>query len=273
MPKPCVIALLLVLAALLAPLSVRADPVTFESAVDGEFLTITQRGDGIAFHPQAYVLDANGEWQLLPASAPASQLTRDETMRYERPAAGAHPSGVLQVRYFDRNGFGFGQLVFPQAWPGLTLPFPIGLDGERLSIEGVANQVSNTWVLWTARDDERRSRFDATPPPAPPVFLSWSAPPGSDPGTLLIHAISLPSAPGNIVLLHELAAADGTATYAVQHLPPSADGPYSYRPGWLDASRSAYAAAVLFLCLAAAVPAWRRRSVAVRPPCSADVGS
>lgn len=251
MRTPFVMALLLAWAALLAPIGAYADPIAFELAVDGEYLTVTQRGDGIAFYPQVYFLDAHGNWVALSASPRISQLDKDEAMRFDwRPASNANPSGVLQVRYFDRAGSGFGQLGFLTDWPGLTAPFQTRIENGRLRIEHVGNDVSTTWVLWGARDDERNHRFGDALPPLPPVRLQWGNPSDSDSARPLHKAIGLPAAAGNISLLHELVSADGAMRYAVQHLPPAPEAAPPHHPIWIDSGKWAYAVSVLFLLIA-----------------------
>lgn len=250
----------LAMAIALLPLLARAT-VVFDVSADERSLTITQRGDDTAYFPQAYFLDANGGWQHLTAARRHSQLAKDEAARYEhRPVSVENPSGVLQIRYFDRAGFGFGQLAFTAQWPGLTMPFQTQVDHERLGIKGLANDVVATWVLWTARDDARHDRFDLPRPPAPALGLSWGERRDRDAGVVMGHEVVLPPSPGNVVLLHEREPAEGVPTFAVQQLPPLPDAPYPYRPTWLESSRWHYAMAIFFLglALAGAIPTWWR---------------
>lgn len=231
---------LFALAFFLVSFCATADTIFFDLKEDGKSITMTQRGDGTAFYPHVFFLGAHGDWQVLAAPPSISQLAKGDSMRMDwRPASNIHPSRALQIRYFDRAGASFGQLTFLANWPGLNTPFATRRESERLLLEATGNEVSSTWVLWAADEDERPSpNFNnPTRSPLPPLHLQWNGSSG--------NSRSLSYGAGQIVLLHELSA--GTKRYATQYLPamPVASSPF--RPAWLDFGERYYAAALFAL--------------------------
>lgn len=149
------------LPALLLALSAHAGNISFNLAINGDRLTLSNQGDSPAFNPSVLRLLDNGHWEVLPP-APGSPApvefkpqAKFELVWSARPA----PPGPLSletlrpvmVRFSDQAGAGFGQIsFFNQPQPaGKELLLEAGYVDGRLRIAAPKNAaIKATWVVW-----------------------------------------------------------------------------------------------------------------------------
>ncbi|MDR3481032.1 MAG: hypothetical protein P4L91_09990 [Burkholderiaceae bacterium] len=251
----------------IAPLAF-AGNIFFDLAIDGDRLSLTNRGDSSAYYPVVLRLTADGRWQALPLlpgmSAPA-QVLRGEKIRFvwdvATPVENLSPLERLQpvmVRFFDQAGAGFGQISLFKPAPPAPAPLKVDYADGWLTVAPPANgSIHASWLLWPQEEGIVPLRHPvgnvSTQPPA--RRIEWRA--GMDAARFYLGA-ARPSA----ILLHET-----DAGLVAQNVNDGGSHSREQRVAWLDASIFFYCAALALALLALGAvlarpfAAWRRAGV------------
>lgn len=225
------------LPALLLALSAHAGNISFNLAINGDRLTLSNQGDSPAFNPSVLRLLDNGHWEVLPP-APGSPApvefkpqAKFDLVWSARPA----PPGPLSletlrpvmVRFSDQAGAGFGQIsFFNQPQPASReLMLEAGYVDGRLRIAAPKNPaIKATWVVWPQEEGiaALADPVTATQPQPDAGRIQWEA--GSE-----VKSLDLGKGMPIAFLLHETP--QGLRSQVV----PSGRIPgRQQRAGWLD---------------------------------------
>lgn len=236
------LAALLIMGILGASGTAVAGTVGFDISADDATLTLTEHGDETAFDPRVYVLELDGSWRELPRGSASSQLGNGQSARFDgrplqRPTA--HPVRVVQVRFVDKAGVGFGQLATLGNWP--TAPALPQSWSDGWLVLTPAHAVATSWVL-SAPVQLTPPRSGEPPPRA--VHVDWATHGPAPRGETRIRLDLTHDCP--VLLLHQTANR-GATSYAMQWATPTHNPAFPQRPFWLGVGGWWFVAAALTL--------------------------
>lgn len=242
--------------------------ISFNLALTGSRLVVTNTGDSLAFFPGALAMLADGSWR--PLSPPTGQAAPSQLGPGERMELGwpdARPLGELppverlrptMLRFFDQAGVGFGQLSFFTTPPPAITTLAAEYVGGSLRVTPPnGDAIRATWVLWPREEGIAaiRGAFKGGISQPAAQRIEWRA---DSKAARLFTGAALPS----VMLIHETAQG-----FQMQKVAAGWRGGEQQRSPWLEASRELYGLAMAFAVLAVAAASWswwRRRRGVVR---------
>lgn len=260
------------LPALLLALSAHAGNISFNLAINGDRLTLSNQGDSPAFNPSVLRLLDNGHWEILqPAPGVKAPLEFKPQAQYQlawppRPAPASATSletlRPVMVRFFDQAGADFGQIsFFNQPQPASDdLMLEAGYVDGRLRIAPPKNpDIKASWLV-ASREEGIAGLTDALAPQSQPdaVRIEWSA-------SGEVRNFDLGRGMPVAFLIHETAQGLRSQVVTSGRVPGR-----QQRASWLDRSKQFSSAALAALLAGAALLTWHlaatRRKHPVRPP-------
>ena len=236
-----------------------AGNIFFDLAIDGDRLSLTNRGDSSAYYPVVLRLTGDGRWQALPflpgMSAPA-QVLRGEKIGFvwdaATPLEKLSPLERLQpvmVRFFDQAGAGFGQISLFKPAPPAPAPLTVAYADGWLTVAPPANgNIHASWLLWPQEDGIAPLRHPVgnalKQPPA--RRIEWRS--GSEAARFYLGAGRPPA-----MLLHET-----DSGMVLQNVSEGGSHSREQRAAWLDAN-------IYFYCTALALALLALGAVLARP--------
>jgi len=232
-----------------------AGSISFNLALTGTRLTLSNTGDSVAFFPGALAMRGDGSWQpLSPPAGQPTQLAPGESMELIWPDA--RPLEILSaverlrptmVRFQDQAGVAFGQISFFTAPPPATAIVSADYTGGEFRVAPPGGkEIRATWVLWPQEAGIAgiRETFSGDHNQPPAQRIAWI----NQQKTFNVWTgAGLPA----VTLIHETAQG-----YQVQRVASGWQGGKQQRSAWLDSSQLFYTLALCLTALAAGVALW-----------------
>lgn len=209
--------------------------ISFDLSHGKEGLTITNKGDSIAYYPEVFVLDIDGQWRLLAGAPPVSQIAplKKASWRLAIERKSGDTIASLQptmVRFFDQAGVSFGQVAFfgqPDMSGSKGLEARYGPAGLELKPPVVTEGIFATWVLAAHSDGIADVLGPGRSTHRPPLArrIDWSQ-------ESRIVSLDTGKAHPPVVLIHE------TGSGPVrQDVASNIESRSDQRTGWLQSSK------------------------------------